>query len=282
MLEHLDSRLDALAQPVFAALYRSDAGASQAALSAAEAALSTIDGHDSERAAHSLYVRWLRLIREVRLAALDTGELRQKQLAAALNGALDYLAALAPASAAGQAMLARVGFIVGCIADQEGVKVFSPAVARRQLEQISLEDRDNATWSWLALWAFRHAAADELFEAYTEYLVRRKPQLTRFNWERMRLMYLLGTGAAIFRDVEAVIDKLPHIYQARQFGAQLMPACADCGIWDERLQMKYELRIIDLEDRELEPLPFSQPVFLLNWDGLELDPRRSAAAGATT
>ena len=55
--------------------------------------------------------------------------------------------------------------------------------------------------------------------------------------------------------METVLDRLPDKPRADMFGRYILPRCQEAGLWDERLQMLYELKLIDLGDKPPSPPP---------------------------
>jgi hypothetical protein len=254
MLEHLEPILERLAQYVHPALYRGDEAAARAGLEQVQAELAAA-GETPDAEALALFLQHLEF--QVDEYFAGAGLEPDERSAARRQIVMRALEALAPAARtpAGQVLRARTLFEVACLADRAGLKELPTPEGDALAAQVPLVDRDNAFWSYLSTWAFDHRLTDQMFEAYTEYLVHRKPSLSRYNWERLRLMYLLTSGQAIFRDVEAVIDRLPNKVRADSFGQHIQPRCEEAGVWDERLQMMFELRQMDLGDRDQHPLP---------------------------
>jgi hypothetical protein len=257
MLEQLDATLEALAKPVHGALYAADEAAARGALAQAEAAWAaqTAAAGAGEAEAAACYLRLLRF--QVDEYFAGRGQEPEGKRALSREVIRQALAELEPPAATpqGAVMRARTLFHIKCIADRTGVQELPEAAGEELAAQVPEPDRDNAFWSFLSAWAFDHRLPDRMFEAYSEYLVHRKRSLSHYNWERLRLMYLLTSGQAIFRDVEAVIDRLPNAVKAESFGRHIQPRCEEAGVWDERLQMLFELKLFDLGDRDPRPLP---------------------------
>jgi hypothetical protein len=254
MLEQLEAKLESLGRKVHAALYRADEAGARAALAETAAALAAQDSPPEELEALQYQLRLLQFHIDEYFAGQGTEPEDRKAARAAV---IDRFVHDLPEAqtAEGRTVRARILFQVAARADRSGQRELSRAEGEALVAVVSPEDRDNAFWAFLAGWAFDHRLADYVFEAYTEYLVRRKSMLSRYNWERLRLMYLLASQQAIFRDVEAVIDRIPAPTKAASFGSYLKPRCEEAGVWDERLQMMYELKSMDLSDRISEPLP---------------------------
>ena len=257
MLEHLETKLEQLAKPVHTALYAADEAAARSALAEAQAAWRESSASAEPGEAEVLGYELQLLEFQVNEYFIGRGEAPDVRRELGRQAILQALETLTPPAQteAGAVMRARTLFHLSSLADRTGTRELSRAEGESLAAQVPHVDRDNCFWSFLSTWAFDHSLPDIMFEAYTEYLVHRKPTLSRYNWERLRLMYLLISGQAIFRDVEGVLDRLPNLAKANSFGSYIQPRCAEAGVWDERLQMLFELKLIDFGDRMQEPLP---------------------------
>lgn len=254
MSEQVDAMFERWSQPVHAAMRNNVEPLAHAALAEAETDRAALDPAGPDTEALNVALRLLRLQTDTYFTpSAAPGEAARARILGLLDSAAAEFASLDPESAAGRVMRGRARLYVACAADRARLRELPAAQLNELLAALPPEDRDEASWYCLAYWAFKHAHLDHMFDVYTEFLVRRKPTMTRYNWERIRLLHLLTAGQAIFRDIEAAIDKLPHKRQAVQFADYIKPRCAELEMWDEKLELKFVLKMVDLEEREQEP-----------------------------
>jgi hypothetical protein len=147
-----------------------------------------------------------------------------------------------------RAIQARSLLTLRCWAARFDYAPLTPAEVESLFNRIPYEDLEHHNWTFLSFWAFQQRDSYYLSLAYKQFLTKPFDFMIDFSRQRLKVMLQLVEGRCLDRDVQRLIELLPHLMHVNWMREHIVPACIDAGIWDVDLNnrlLRREQALID-------------------------------------
>jgi hypothetical protein len=251
VLKQIDRRLSQFGEPIREHVYTRDEAACSQVLDSAWRWLATQQVSKDEQQAMKMYLHFLEF--QVSDAFTQEKDKRRQQILYVMRSLSDPI--IDPISSV---MQARVLLTLRCWAHRS----YDVRLSLKQFEQwfnmIPEEDIDARCWNYISFWAFATRADDYLRAAYRYFLTSPVDFMVDFSRQRLKVMVGLIEGRCTVKDVERMIELMPHYYHIRWFLKNIVPFCKNLHLWTPALEGAFNNKSRELMDSPRVP-PRSVP-----------------------
>ena len=246
MLEHIDRRLARFSDPIREYVYTRDEGACNQILDDAWRWLSQQKLSTDEMQAMKMVLHFLEF--QVSDAFTTDKDKRRQQILYVLRSLSEPI--IDPTSSV---MQARILLTLRCWAHRS----YDVRLSLKQFEQwfnmIPESDVDSKCWNYISFWAFDTRADDYLKAAYRYFLTSPVDFAVDFSRQRLKVMVGLIEGTCKVKDVERLIELMPHYYHIRWFMRNIIPFCKSLQLWTPALEGAFSAKSRELMDSPQVP-----------------------------
>ncbi|MCB1219793.1 MAG: hypothetical protein H7A35_09440 [Planctomycetales bacterium] len=246
MLEHIDRRLAQFSNPIREFVYTRDEGACNQVLDDAWRWLSQQKLSTDEMQAMKMVLHFLEF--QVSDAFTTDKDKRRQQILYVLRSLSEPI--IDPTSSV---MQARILLTLRCWAHRS----YDVRLSLKQFEQwfnmIPESDVDSKCWNYISFWAFDTRADDYLKAAYRYFLTSPVDFAVDFSRQRLKVMVGLIEGTCKVKDVERLIELMPHYYHIRWFMRNIVPFCKSLQLWTPALEGAFSAKSRELMDSPQVP-----------------------------
>ena len=239
MLERVDEYLKQWREPIWDGLYRRQEDVCRELMEQAWQAWRDGDADEGERQAVSIYLEYLEL--EIEESFSTDPERRTELIREALHRlSRDVGSWLA------EIVQARVLLSLRCWAHVCGVLVLDRADVDRLWALVPPEDIDHQTWTYVGMWAFSAGELDYLRKGYRYFVTQPIDFMRDFSRQRFKVMIALLEERCQRRDLERLIELVPHLRHAQWLGRNIAAWCMERELWDDGLQQSLDSKVRSL------------------------------------
>jgi len=243
-------------EPVVVALYERDPGRVLASLTAAYHAQETALMSDEHRACLRVQLTFLEFQSQTVLKYEDWTELKLPLLLGRLAEPTDFTSA--------ERLRRRLYIQMRIHLDAKGIKPLIPPEFDELYNELPESEHVTEVWFHISNWAFHHRQTFYLEKAYEFALLQAKGFNETWTWQRIHLMLKLVRGDARREDVIWLIDQAEIPKHLANIRRVLWPRAVELGLVDSNVEMRMEVRELELKTHSKQQLKTHLQPHLIN------------------
>lgn len=248
MLETVDKWLDPWRIKIWDALYRREELEARGLLDRARRALDNAGLEEENREAAALCLDFTEF--QVYESFAPNHDVRAQLISRVLEQFEPE-----PSTETGRVMRARILLTLLCWAQRYEVLEAREQQIRALLHVVPEEDLDHQNWTYLAVWAFSASDAEVLNRAYRKFLTEPYDFMVDFSRQRLKVMVQLVEGRCSVKEIERLIDFLPHLNHVAWLRQFLVPRLVDSALWSPELNARLVAKERDIIAQGPKPPP---------------------------